>query len=98
MSKQVVVTRRRSVFRGIVVIAFVGCLGVGARIAHAADPRLDEALASLEKAAAQLLASQSGSGSPKIDDKFQHHVDRALEFIGRAMEEIQQAKDAVDNP
>jgi len=38
------------------------------------------------------------SGDAHIHHEFQRHVNRALELIGRAMEQIKQAQDAVDNP
>jgi Na+/H+-dicarboxylate symporter len=64
----------------VLIIVLVGVLSAvaGIAVAHAADPRLDEALASLAKAEAQLLASQSGPASPKVQQEFQRHVDRAL--------------------
>jgi hypothetical protein len=86
--------------RALVLIVLVEVLSAvaGIAVAHAADPRLDEALASLAKAEAQLLASQSGPVSPKVQHEFQRLVDRALYLIARAMEQIEEAKDAVDNP
>jgi Na+/H+-dicarboxylate symporter len=86
--------------RTLVLIVLVGVLSAvaGIAVAHAADPRLDEALASLAKAEAQLLASQPGPASPKVQQEFQRHVDRALYLIDRAMEQIEAAKDAVNNP
>ena len=95
--KRILWTSRR---RALVLIALVALLSAvaGIGLVRAADPRLDEALASLAKAEAQLLASQSGPVSPKVQQEFQRHVDRALSLIDRAMAHIEQAKAAVDNP
>src|SRR4029450_5527370 len=86
--------------RALVLIVLVGVLSAvaGIAVAHAADPRLDEALASLAKAEAQLLASQPGPASPQGQQELQRPLDRAPYLIDRAMEQIEAAKDAVNNP
>jgi hypothetical protein len=80
-----------------VVISAVG-LGYGIRVATAADPRLDEADLTLEKAHALLAASQSGGVSDHAQHEFDKAVGRAMTDVDHAREEIAEAKAAVDNP
>ena len=89
--------RRRFVRRTVALIVVIGSLGTGAVIARAHDQRLDDAMVALQKAQGLLEASQSGSPSPKVDDKFQRHIERAINLIGRVMDQIQDAADVADN-
>ena len=66
--------------------------------AHTADPRLDAALAALQKAQALLDASEAGVVSKQVPRQFQRHVDRAIALIDRIAEQIEAAKDVVDTP
>jgi hypothetical protein len=79
-------------------LALALAAGCAAGTAHAADQRLADALDALEKAQALLLAAESGVVSPKVEKKFDRQVGRAVDLIGRAMEKIQAAQEAVDNP
>lgn len=78
------------------VIAAVA-LGYGIGVATAADPRLDEADAALQKADALLAASQSGGLSDQDQHKFDKAVSRAMEDVGDARLRIAEAKAIVDN-
>jgi hypothetical protein len=83
------------------VVAAVVCLvviGVAIGAARAADPRLDEADAALQKAQALLEASQPGVASEKAQRRFARAVARAVADVEDARAEIAIAKDAVDNP
>jgi riboflavin biosynthesis pyrimidine reductase len=87
---------RSAMTAAAVVSALVVGFGVGT--ARAADPALDVAFTALEKAEAAVNASQSGNLPPKAQHQFDSHTSRAVSHIEKAMEQIQAAKDAVDNP
>ena len=72
--------------------------GIAAGSADAADPQLDQAMQALQKAEALLLASQPGVVPPKAESEFDRHTMRAVDAIQRAMDQVEAAQDAVDNP
>ena len=78
----------------------VGLIGAGlagafyAGIAFAADPRLDEADASVQKAIAQLTAAEN----PGVNKPFGGHREKALEDLRKAQAEIKKAKEWADDP
>jgi hypothetical protein len=82
---------------GALVLA-VAAIAFGIGTAYAADPRLAEADAALQKAAALLEASQSGVDSPKTQKEFDKAVGNALADVASARAEILAAQNAVDNP
>jgi hypothetical protein len=88
---------RRALALGGAVVAAVA-LAYGVSIAQAADQRLDDADAALEKAAALLEASESGPVSEKQQKRFERAVAKAIAHVEDARAQIVQAKDAVDNP
>lgn len=79
-------------------VAVAAAVGLSASAAHAADPRLDEADAALQKAAALLESAQSGSSDARVQRRFEHHRQQALDAIARSRAHIAAAKSAVDNP
>ena len=83
-------TLRRSLrfppFLAVLALAMLVSLGVGR--AHAHDVRLDEAVQALQKAQALLESSQADGVPPKVEKKFDRRVERALNLIQRAMEQI----------
>jgi hypothetical protein len=76
----------------------VAATAFGLGTAYAADQRLAEADAALQKAAALLEASESGVDSPKTQKQFDKAVGQALADIASARAEILAAQNAVDNP
>jgi hypothetical protein len=62
---------------------FLGVIGV-----HAYDPRLDEALAALQKAAALVEASSAGDVSARTQHKFDSERGKAIASIQDAMDHI----------
>lgn len=70
------------------------------RAAHRASgrPGLDTALDVLEQARNLLEASEPGIVDKKTERKFDRRVERAISLIPRAEEQVEAAKDAVDNP
>ena len=88
---------RRWLALGALILAVVAtAFGIGT--AYAADQRLAEADAALQKAAALLEASESGVASPKTQKEFDKAVGQALAGIASARAEILAAQNAVDNP
>jgi hypothetical protein len=77
-------------------VVWVAALGFGAGLAGAADPRLDEADAALQKAGALLEASQGGNLSPQAQHRFDKAVARAIGDVQDARDEIAEAKRAAD--
>src|SRR4026207_1764349 len=78
----------------ISAIAVGICLGVAAVRAY--DVRLDEALAALQKAAALVEASSPGNVSPRTQNTFDRHREKALANIQDAMDHILAAGAAAD--
>jgi aspartate aminotransferase-like enzyme len=70
------------------------CLGVASVRAY--DVRLDEAIAALQKAAALVEASSPGVVSPRTQDRFDRHREKALADIQDAMTHILAAGAAAD--
>jgi hypothetical protein len=68
----------------------------GAAGVRAYDPRLDEALAALQKAAALVEASSAGTVSPQTLREFDRHRGKALGSIQDAMDQILAAGLAAD--
>jgi hypothetical protein len=97
-----IVTDRRTTRRVLLVAVTVLSallLGFGIGIAHAADPRLDEADQALQKAYALVEASQTGGTvSAKAQNRFDKAVGNALADIEDARAEIVEAKLAADSP
>jgi hypothetical protein len=89
--------RRSRVLLGAATVSAV-VLGFGIGVAGAADPRLDEADAALQKAQALLESSQSGGVSGQAQHRFQKAVARAIADVEDARDQIAEAKAAVDNP
>ena len=82
----------------VAVLLSTLALGYGIGVAVAADPRLDEADAALQKAQALLEASETGGVSDKAQHRFDRAVARAIGAVEQARTEIIEAKAAVDNP
>lgn len=61
------------------------------------DPRLDEAVAALQKAAALVEAASAGTVSARTQARFDRHVDKALSNIEEAMGHIVAAGVAADS-
>ena len=70
------------------------CLGA---VVSGYDPRLDEALAALQKAAALIEASSAGDVSARTQHKFDSERGKALASIVDAMEHIVAAGTAADS-
>jgi hypothetical protein len=81
-----------AVLTGVLAIGI--CLG--AIVAHAYDPRLDEALAALQKAAALVEASSAGTVSAHTQHKFDSERGKALESIQDAMDHVLAAGSIAD--
>ncbi len=86
--------------RAGIVAALVAAVSIGfaVGIAQAADPKLDHADAALVKAQALIEASEAGVVDDKTQRAFDRHIRRAIDAIVNARQELQAAKDAVDNP
>jgi hypothetical protein len=80
----------------VLIAVLVGiCLGVA--VAHAYDPRLDEALAALQKAGALVEASSAGVVSSRTQREFDRHLGKALASIQDAIDHIAAAGLAADS-
>ena len=90
--------RARRLLMTVAALASVAAISYGAGFATAADPRLDEADAALQKAAALLEASQTGGASQQVQHRFDKAVVRAVADIEDARQQIVEARAAVDNP
>jgi hypothetical protein len=69
---------------------------LGVASVRAYDVRLDEALAALQKAAALVEASSAGEVSPRTQQRFDRHIEKALANIQDAMDHILAAGAAAD--
>jgi hypothetical protein len=88
---------RRWALQGVALICATTLgIWVGAASLGAYDPRLDEALAALQKAAALVEASSAGEVSAKAQRKFDRHLENALADIQDAMNHILAAGTAAD--
>jgi len=73
-------------------------VSLGAGLAQAHDPRLDEAIATLQKAEALVEAAVTTSGLPsKVDKKYDRRLERVLNIIQRAMDQIEAAAEFADD-
>ena len=77
------------------VLAIGMCLGVV--VVRAYDPRLSEAIAALQKAAALVEASSAGVVSPNTQRRFDNERRKALASIQEAMDHIVAAGVAADS-
>lgn len=73
------------------------CVFAVARVALAADQRLTDAQDALEKAAALVDAAEPGVEDPRTVNRFERSRTRALRNIERALDAIEDAKQAVDD-
>jgi hypothetical protein len=88
---------RRPLIRAVALIGvFATGIWFGAAGVRAYDPRLDEALAALQKAAALVEASSAGVVSPQTLREFDRHRGKALASIQDAMDHILAAGLAAD--
>ena len=76
--------------------ATVSGIVIGVAAVRAYDVRLDEALAALQKAAALVEASSTGNVSPRTQNTFDRHREKALADIQDAMDHIIAAGTAAD--
>lgn len=81
-------SRRRPIQAGVLVGVLATGICLGAALLHAYDPRLDEALAALQKAAALVEASSAGNVSAHTQHKFDNQRSKALASIQDAMDHI----------
>jgi hypothetical protein len=72
-------------------------IGLGVAAVSGYDPRLNEALAALQKAAALVEASSAGNVSTHTQREFDRHVGKALASIQEAMDHILAAGAAADS-
>ena len=88
---------RRQLVRAVALIGvFATGIWFGAAGVRAYDPRLDEALAALQKAAALVEASSPGDVSPQTLREFDRHRGKALASIQDAMDHILAGGGAAD--
>jgi hypothetical protein len=80
----------------LLVMAIIGVLALSTLV-HAYDPRLDEAVAALQKAAALAEAASTDAVSTRTQRRFDHHIDRALTSIEEAMGHLVAAGVAADS-
>ena len=80
--------RRHLIRAALLTGALATGICLGAALVRAYDPRLDEALAALQKAAALVEASSAGVVSAHTQHKFDSERDKALASIEDAMEHI----------
>jgi hypothetical protein len=90
-------SRRRTIPVVILIMTLVVGMGVGAALVHAYDPRIDEAVMALQKAAALVEAASAGTVSARTQRRFDRHVDKALESIEEAIGHIVAAGVAADS-
>ena len=76
--------------------ATVSGIVIGVAAVRAYDVRLDEALAALQQAAALVEASSPGNVSPRTQNTFDRHREKALADIQDAMDHIVAAGTAAD--
>jgi hypothetical protein len=88
--------RRWSVQAVALISATAVGIGLGVASVRAYDVRLDEALAALQKAAALVEASSAGEVSPRTQQRFDRHIEKALANIQDAVDHILAAGAAAD--
>lgn len=89
--------RRRPPEAAVLIGVLAAGISLGVAVAHAYDPRLDEALAALQKAAALVEASSAGVVSAHTQHKFDNQRAKALASIQDAMDHIAAAGLAADS-
>jgi hypothetical protein len=80
--------RRGRLEAAVLIGVLAAGISLGVAVAHAYDPRLDEALAALQKAAALVEASSPGVVSTHTQHKFDNERAKALDSIQDAMDHI----------
>ena len=77
----------RLIVRTTVLLLIIAVIGASAlsTLVHAYDPRLDEAVAALQKAAALAEAASTDTVSARTQRRFDHHIEKALTSIEEAM-------------
>jgi hypothetical protein len=90
-------SRPRTISVVILLMTLVVGMGAGAALVHAYDPRIDEAMMALQKAAALVEAASAGNVSARTQARFDRHVDKALSNIEEAMGHIVAAGVAADS-
>jgi hypothetical protein len=88
---------RRTIPAVVLTTTLVVGMGLGSALVHAYDTRLQEALQTLQKAAALVEAASAGTVSPRTQRRFDQHVDKALLSIEDAMGHIVAAGIAADS-
>ena len=101
MTERITVDRRHAHRRTIPAVVLMTTLvvgmGLGSALVRAYDTRLQEALQTLQKAAALVEAASAGTVSPRTQRRFDQHVDKALLSIEDAMGHIVAAGIAADS-
>ena len=89
---------RRQPIRAFVLLGTLTAgICLGGALVRVYDPRLDEAIAALQKAAALAEASSAGTVSPQTQRQFDRHIDKALTHIQEAMDHLAAAGLAADS-
>ena len=89
-------SHRPLVHAAVLIGVLLTGIGLGVVGVRAYDPRLDEALAALQKAAALVEASSAGVVSARTQHKFDNERAKALASIEDAMEHIVAAGTVAD--
>lgn len=84
--------KRRGLLVGVLGIGLAGAFYAG--VAYAADQRLDDADAAVEKAIALLQAAEN----PGVNPPFGGHREKAIQDLKKARAQIAKAKAYADNP
>lgn len=84
--------KRRGLLVAVAGLGLAGAFYAG--VAYAADPRLDDADALVEKAIAQLKAAEN----PGVNPPFGGHRQKAIKDLQQARAQIAKAKAYADNP
>jgi len=90
-------SRRQPLQAFLLIGALASGIFLGAVVGYAYDPRLDEALMALQKAAALVEASSAGAVSPHTQHKFDNARGKALAAIQEAMDHIVAAGTTADS-
>jgi hypothetical protein len=90
-------SRRQPVQAALMIGALAAGVCLGAIAVHAYDPRLDDALAALQKAAALVEASSAGDVSARTQHKFDSERGKTLGSIQDAMDHIVAAGVSADS-
>ena len=90
-------SRRQMIHPALLIAVLVTGICLGSIVVQAYDPRLDEALAALQKAAALVEASSAGDVPTHTQHKFDNELWKALASIQDAMDYIVAAGAAADS-